>query len=77
MGTASVTHQIVIKIATPAVSQATLLSPSGDSVKKKLNSINKPAKSPYKDILFFANNIYLQKKFTLSNPRTSKFLYFF
>ena len=61
MGTASVTHQIVIKIATPAVNQATLFSPSGDSVKIKLNSIKKPVTSPYNDILFFANNYCLQK----------------
>ena len=56
MGTASVTHQIVIKIATPAVSQAILFNPTGGSEKIKLNSIKKPVMIPYKDILFFANN---------------------
>ena len=56
MGTASVTHQIVIKIATPAVNQAVLFNPTGGSVKIKLNSIKKPVMLPYKDILFFANN---------------------
>ena len=61
MGTASVTHQIVIRIATPAVNQATLFSPSGGCVKIKLNNIRKPIMRPYKDILFFSNNYYLQK----------------
>ena len=56
MGTASVTHQIVIKIVTPAVNQAVLFNPNGGSVKIKVNSIKKPVKLPYKDILFFANN---------------------
>ena len=56
MGTASVTHQIVIKIATPAVNQAVLFNPTGGSVKIKLNRIKEPAVIPYKDILFFANN---------------------
>ena len=56
MGTASVTHQIVINIAIPAVSQAVLFKPTGGSVKIKLNRIKKPAVIPYKDILFFANN---------------------
>ena len=56
MGTASVTHQIVIKIAIPAVSQAVLFNPTGGSVKIKLNRIKKPVMIPYKDILFFANN---------------------
>ena len=61
MGTASVTHQIVIKIAAPAVNQAALFNPSGGSIKIKLNSIKKPVIRPYKDILFFANNYCLQK----------------
>ena len=38
MGTASVTHQIVIKMATPAVNQAILFNPTGGSVKIKLNN---------------------------------------
>jgi hypothetical protein len=61
MGTASVTHQTVINIATPAVNQATLFNPSDGSVKIKLKSIKKPVMRPYKDILFFANNYCLQK----------------
>ena len=56
MGTASVTHQTVIKIATPAVNQAILFNPIGGSVTIKLNKIKKPVVIPYKDILFFANN---------------------
>ena len=56
MGTASVTHQIVIKIATPAVNQAVLFNPTGGSVKIKLNRIKEPVVIPNKDILFFANN---------------------
>ena len=56
MGTASVTHQIVINIATPAVNQAVLFNPTGGSVKIKLNKIKKPVAIPYKDILLFANN---------------------
>ena len=56
MGTASVTHQIVIKVATPAVNQAVLFNPTGGSVKIKLSRIKKPVMIPYKDILFLANN---------------------
>ena len=56
MGTASVTHQTVINIAIPAVNQAVLFNPNGGSVRIKVNSIKKPVKIPYKEILFFANN---------------------
>ena len=56
MWTASVTHQIVINTATPAVNQAVLFNPTGGSVKIKLSNIKKPVMIPYKDILFFANN---------------------
>ena len=56
MGTASVIHQTVINIATPAVNQAILFNPTGGSKKIKLNSIKRPVMIPYKDILFFANN---------------------
>ena len=56
MGTASVTHQIVIKIAIPAVNQAVLFNPTGGSVKIKLNNIKRPVMMPYNDILFFSNN---------------------
>ena len=61
IGTASVTHQTVISIAIPAVNQAVLFNPTGGSEKIKLNSIKKPVMLPYKDILFFADNIMFKK----------------
>ena len=56
IGTASVVHQIVISMATPAVNQATLSSPSGGLDIKKNKSITKPLINPNMDILPFVNN---------------------
>ena len=58
IGIASVTHQIVINKATPAVNHATLLRSSGGSEKKNIKNINIPKIRPNKDILFLLRSIY-------------------